>query len=93
MLELARRLLADAWVVERLEDVDEDFRGVASTRSGRVLFAGWGELRQVTEGGAERVLARRNERDRLIAESEQAVAGEHAARSGGRAGARAGTRG
>ena len=79
VLELARRLLADAWVVERLEDVGEDFRGVASTRSGRVLFAGWGELRQVTEGGAERVLARRNERDRLIAESEQAVAGEHGA--------------
>ena len=53
--------------------------GCGETRSGRVLFAGWGELRQVTEGGAERVLARRNERDRLIAESEQAVAGEHAA--------------
>jgi chromosome segregation protein len=81
VLELARRLLADAWVVERLEDVGEEFRGVASTRSGRVLFAGWGELRQVTEGGAERVLARRNERDRLIAESEQAVAGEYAART------------
>ncbi len=81
VLALAHRLLADAWVVERLEDVAEDFRGVASTASGRVLFAGWGELRQVTEGGAERVLARRNERDRLIAESEQAVAGEHAARA------------
>jgi chromosome segregation protein len=81
VLALARRLLADAWVVERLEDVAEDFGGIASTPSGRVLFAGWGELRQVTEGGAERVLARRNERDRLIGESEQAVAREHAARS------------
>ncbi len=81
VLALAHRLLADAWVVERLEDVAEDFRGVASTASGRVLFAGWGELRQVTEGGAERVLARRNERDRLIAESEQAVVSEHAARA------------
>jgi chromosome segregation protein len=81
VLALAHRLLADAWVVERLEDVAEGFRGVASTVSGRVLFAGWGELRQVTEGGAERVLARRNERDRLIAESEQAVAAEHAARA------------
>jgi len=81
VLALAHRLLADAWVVERLEDVAEDFHGVACTVAGRVLFAGWGELRQVTEGGAERVLARRNERDRLIAESEQAVAGEHAARA------------
>jgi chromosome segregation protein len=81
VLVLARRLLADAWVVERLEDLREDFRGVASTRSGRVLFAGWGELRQVSEGGAERVLARRNERDRLISQSEQAVASEYASRT------------
>jgi chromosome segregation protein len=81
VLALAHRLLADAWVVEALEEVADDFRGVATTASGRVLFAGWGELRQVTEGGAERVLARRNERDRLIAESEQAAASEHAARA------------
>ncbi len=79
VLSLAGRLLADAWVVESLDDLPEDFRGVASTRSGRVLFASWGELRQVAEGGAERVLARRNERDRLIGESERAVAAEHAA--------------
>ncbi len=80
ILELARKLLADAWVVERLEDVEPDFKGVACTRSGRVLFGTWGELRQLTAGGAERVLARRNERDRLIAESERVVAGEHTAR-------------
>jgi chromosome segregation protein len=81
VLDLARRLLADAWVVDRLDDLDEDFQGVASTRSGRVLFAGWGELRQVSEGGAERVLARRNERDRLIVVSERAVVSEHQART------------
>jgi chromosome segregation protein len=81
VLELARRLLADAWVVERLEDLSEDFKGVASTREGRVLFAGWGEVRQVTEGGAERVLARRNDRDRLIDESGLAVGAEHEART------------
>jgi chromosome segregation protein len=81
VLELARRLLADAWVVERLEDLREDFAGIACTRSGRVLFAAWGEVRQVTEGGAERVLARRNERDRLIGESERAVTAEHVART------------
>ncbi len=81
VLALAHKLLADAWVVEHLEDVDGGFHGIASTISGRVLFAGWGELRQVTEGGAERVLARRNERDRLIADSEQAVVREHAART------------
>jgi chromosome segregation protein len=78
VLELARKLLTEAWVVERLEDLEEGFRGIASTRSGRVLNAHWGELRQVSEGGAERVLARRNERDKLIAQSERAVAAEHA---------------
>ena len=80
-LELAHRLLGDAWVVERLQDVAEGFAGIAVTRSGRVLFAAWGEVRQVSEGGAERVLARRNERERLIASSEAAVQAEHAARA------------
>jgi chromosome segregation protein len=80
-LTLARRLLDDAWVVERLQDVGEEFGGIAVTRSGRVLFAAWGEVRQVSEGGAERVLARRNERERLIASSETAVQAEHAAQT------------
>jgi chromosome segregation protein len=78
-LELARRLLGDAWVVESLQDVTDGFAGVAVTRSGRVLFAAWGEVRQVSEGGAERVLARRNQRERLIASSEATVQAEHAA--------------
>jgi chromosome segregation protein len=80
-LTLARRLLGDAWVVESLRDVGEQFDGIAVTRSGRVLFAAWGEVRQVSEGGAERVLARRNERERLIASSEAAVQAEHAAQT------------
>jgi chromosome segregation protein len=46
-----------------------------------VWFAAWGEVRQLTEGGEERVLARRNERDRLIAESELAVKAEQAAQT------------
>ncbi|MGH2875544.1 MAG: hypothetical protein ACRDLV_04770, partial [Solirubrobacteraceae bacterium] len=77
----ARRLLADAWVVERLEDLPKGFAGIAATRTGRVWFAAWGEVRQLTEGGEERVLARRNERDRLIAESELAVKAEQAAQA------------
>jgi chromosome segregation protein len=81
VLDLARRLLVDAWVVDSLDDLREGFEGIATTPSGRVLFASWGEVRQVTEGGAERVLARRNERDRLIADSESAVAAEHTARA------------
>jgi chromosome segregation protein len=81
LLALARRLLADAWVVERLEDLPEDFAGLAVTPRGRVWFTAWGEVRQVTEGGAERVLARRNERDQLLAATEAAAAAEYAARA------------
>ncbi len=77
--ELARRLLDDAWVLERLDDVADGFTGIAVTRSGRVLFAAWGEVRQMSEGGAERVLARRNERERLIVASEAAVQAEYTA--------------
>jgi chromosome segregation protein len=80
VVALARRLLADAWVVERLEDLPEDFSGIAATRAGRVWFAAWGEVRQVNAGGAERVLARRNERERLIAASELTAQAEQAAK-------------
>ncbi len=80
VIELAARLLADAWVVERLEDLPLDFAGIAATRTGRVWFAAWGEVRQLSKGGTERVLARRNERDRLIEASEHAAQAEHAAR-------------
>jgi chromosome segregation protein len=81
VLALAQRLLADAWVVERLEDVPRDFAGIAATREGRVWFGGWGEVRQLTAGGSERVLARRNERERLIAATERASGAEQAARA------------
>jgi chromosome segregation protein len=83
VVKLAERLLADAWVVERLEDLPGDFAGIAVTRGGRVWFAAWGEVRQLTEGGSERVLARRNERDRLIAAAELAAQSEHTARGAG----------
>jgi chromosome segregation protein len=46
-----------------------------------VWFAAWGEVRQLTEGGEERVLARRNERDRLIAASELAIKAERTAQA------------
>jgi chromosome segregation protein len=81
VVALAERLLADAWIVERLEDVAEGFAGIAATREGRVWFASLGEVRQLSEGGSERVLARRNERDRLIAASERAVQAEQGARA------------
>ncbi len=81
VMALAARLLQDAWVVERLEDLQQEFSGIAATRQGRVWFAAWGEVRQLSEGGTERVLARRNERDRLIATAERAAQAEHGARA------------
>jgi chromosome segregation protein len=81
VMELAERLLTNAWVVERLEDLQPGFGGIAATPTGRVWFAAWGEVRQLTEGGAERVLARRNERDRLIEASDAAAQAEQAARA------------
>ncbi len=80
VLALAGRLLADTWVLERLEDLPDDFAGVAVTSRGRVWFAALGEVRQVAEGGSERVLARRNEREQLILASEATATAEHAAR-------------
>jgi len=65
VLDTAARLLADAWVVERLDLLPDGFGGVAVTPGGRVWFADAGEVRQLSAGGSERVLARRNERDRL----------------------------
>ncbi len=76
VLETAARLLSDAWVVERLEQLPDSFAGVAVTPAGRVWFAAVGELRQLSAGGSERVLARRNERDRLerdLAAAERAL--------------------
>jgi chromosome segregation protein len=78
-LGLAQRLLADAWVVEDLAAVPASFSGIAVTREGRAWFAATGELIQAAPGGAERVLAERNRRDALIADSESAIVGEQAA--------------
>ncbi len=91
-LAVAERLLADAWVVADLQGLPRTFTGIAVTRSGRAWFAladsgatagsapAWGEVRQAAAGGADLVLARRNERERLIAESENAAQAEVTAR-------------
>ncbi len=76
---LARALLHDVWVVERLERVSDRFDGVAVTLSGRVWSSRTHELRQAPAVGEERVLAERNRRDALVRASEAAVQAEHAA--------------
>jgi chromosome segregation protein len=77
---IVRRRLADAWLLDALPDVAPDgFSGLLVTRDGHVWDVGAGELHRTPQGGAERVLAERNRRDRLVAESEQAVQAEQAA--------------
>ena len=81
-LAVARALLSDTWLVEDLEHVAADFRGVAVTRSGRVWSARTRELRQAPAVGEDRVLAERNRRDQLVSESERAAQAELDARAG-----------
>ncbi|WP_022928420.1 chromosome segregation SMC family protein [Patulibacter americanus] len=77
---IARRALADAWLVDALPDaVPVGFTGTLVTVDGLVWRVGAGELQRSPQGGEERVLAERNRRDRLVAESEQAARAEHAA--------------
>ena len=76
---LAERLLANVWVVERLDGLRPDFRGVAVTRSGRVWSPLTRELRQVPGGGEDRLLAERNRRDELVQAAEGAAQAEQAA--------------
>ncbi len=78
-VSLARRLLVDFWVVDDLAALPDAFAGLAVTRDGRAWDGESRELRQAARGGAERVLAERNRRDRLVGESEEAVRAEHAA--------------
>ncbi|HEX6458444.1 MAG TPA: AAA family ATPase [Thermoleophilaceae bacterium] len=75
------RVLADAWVVQTLDNVPDSFRGIAVTLSGRVLFGSTGELRQAPAGGEERVLEQLGRRERLAAASAEAVRGEQAAQA------------
>src|SRR6201999_2039735 len=81
-LSLARRLLADAWLVDALDDVPDDFAGVAVPAAGRAWLGATRELQQAAEGGAERVLAMRNQRDALIAQADTHVQAEHEASRG-----------
>ncbi len=81
-LSLALRLLADAWLVDALDDVPDSFTGVAVTTAGRAWLGATRELQQAAEGGAERVLAMRNQRDALIAQAETHVQAEHEAGKG-----------
>jgi len=73
---LARVLLAETWVVHKLEAVPDTFLGVAVTRAGRVWSGTTRELRQAPSVGEDRVLSERNRRAELVRGSEAAAQAE-----------------
>jgi chromosome segregation protein len=73
MAGVAERLLANAWVVESIAALPEDFCGVAVTRTGRLFDGAIGELAQSPAGGEERILKELGRRDQLAEASERAV--------------------
>jgi chromosome segregation protein len=71
---ITERLLADAWLVDELEGLAEDFRGVAVTVDGECYDAGVGEIRRLPRQGTDPALAARSEREELasrLAQREQ----------------------
>jgi chromosome segregation protein len=65
--QLVERLLGDAWVVDRIEGLENAFEGIAVTRAGIAYHGRAGELRRLPAGGPERVLAERSRRGEIEA--------------------------
>ena len=80
-LALARTLLAETWVVESIDELQDGFTGIAVTKAGRVWSSRSREVRQAANVGEERVLAERNRRQGLVEKSERAAQAEQQARA------------
>ena len=80
--EPAERLLGHVWLVDSLEALAEDFRGVAVTPSGRVYDGSVREVRQAVHGEEDRLLAALARRDELVSASTEAASAEAAALAG-----------
>jgi chromosome segregation protein len=71
---IAERLLADAWLVDELDELAEGFGGVAVTVDGECYDARAGEIRRLPREGTDPALAARSEREELasrLAQREQ----------------------
>jgi chromosome segregation protein len=62
---VAERLLADAWLVEDLDEVPEDFGGIAVTIEGACLDGSMGELRRLPREAGDPALVARSQREEL----------------------------
>ena len=71
---ITARLLADAWLVDDLDEIEEGFSGVAVTVDGECYDAAAGEIRRLPREGTDPALAARSEREELasrVAQREQ----------------------
>jgi chromosome segregation protein len=71
---ITERLLADAWLVDDLDDLGDGFAGVAVTVGGECYDARAGEIRRLPREGTDPALAARSEREELasrLAQREQ----------------------
>jgi chromosome segregation protein len=71
---ITERLLADAWLVDDLDEIATDFVGVAVTVEGECFDAAAGEIRRLPREGTDPALAARSEREELasrLAQREQ----------------------
>ncbi len=71
---ITERLLADAWLVDDLDEIADGFAGVAVTVDGECFDAAAGEIRRLPREGTDPALAARSEREDLasrLAQREQ----------------------
>ncbi len=71
---ITARLLADAWLVDDLDEIADGFSGVAVTVDGECYDAAAGEIRRLPREGTDPALAARSEREELasrVAQREQ----------------------
>ena len=70
-LEIAQRLLADAWLVDDLTELPQGFTGIAVTVDGEAFDGGVRELRRLPREGTDPALAARSAREELVSRLEQ----------------------
>ena len=75
-LEIAQRLLADAWLVDDLTELPQGFTGIAVTVDGDAFDGGVRELRRLPREGTDPALAARSAREELVSRLEQRRATE-----------------
>jgi chromosome segregation protein len=73
---VADRLLADAWLVDDLTSLPEDFAGIAVTYDGDCFDGAAGELRRVPRGATDPALLARSDREELALRLEQRTKSE-----------------